>query len=95
MTLPGKHQGSTLMWTTEDRRPHRLANTSSKDALVQVHKRTQQNARERRPLTDALAQVSHKTLLVRAHNNFAVRQRTQTLFNVVNSIKLHLTAFNV
>ena len=29
---------------------------------------------------------------VRAHNNFADPQRTQTLFNVVNSIKLHLTA---
>ena len=32
-------------------------------ALAQVHERTQQNGRDRRLLTDALAQVPHKTPL--------------------------------
>jgi len=52
-------------------------------ALVLVNKQTQQNARELRPLMDALAQVPHKTplgtketltlasVLVRVHNNSA------------------------
>ena len=47
----------------EGLRLHRLTNATSKHALVQVHEQTQQNAREPRPLTNALAQVPHKTLL--------------------------------
>ena len=58
-----KHKGSTHMWTTEDHWLHRLTSTSSVHALVLVNKQTQQNARELRPLMDALAQVPHKTPL--------------------------------
>ena len=57
------HQGSTRMWTTEDRWLHRLTNASSKHALMQVHKQTQQNAREHRTLTDVQAQAPYKILL--------------------------------
>ena len=48
---------------TEDHWLHRLSNTSSKRPLAQLHEWKQQNARERRSLTNALAQVPHKTLL--------------------------------
>lgn len=92
------------MWTTEDHWLHRLTNASSKHALVQVHERAQQNAREHRPLTGALAQVPRKTPLgVKKHWRRQMHwdmcitipqtlMGTQTLF-VVNCIKLHLTAF--
>ena len=55
------------MWTTEDHGLHRFTNAGSKHALAQVHGRTQQNARERRPLTDALAKVPQKTPLGTGH----------------------------
>ena len=59
-----KHKGSMCMWTTEDHWLHRLTTASSKHALVvQVHERTQQNAKEHRPLPDALVPVPLKTLL--------------------------------
>ena len=51
-------------WTTEDCQLHRLTDASSKHALAQRQEQTQQNARECRPLTDALVQVLHKTPLV-------------------------------
>ena len=34
-------EGTTPMWTTEDRCLHRLTNASSKHALAQVHERSQ------------------------------------------------------
>ena len=58
-----KHKGSTCMWTTEDSWLHRLTNASSKHALAQMYEWAQQNAQECRPLTNALAQVPHRTLL--------------------------------
>ena len=42
---------------------HRVTNATAKHALVYVNERTQQNAREGRPLTDARVQVPHKTPL--------------------------------
>lgn len=44
----------------KNRRLHRPTNASSKHALVSRHERTQPNARERKPLMDAPAQVLHK-----------------------------------
>ena len=58
-----KHEGSISMWTREDHWLQRLTNASSKHALVQMHERTQQHARESRPLTEALAQIPNKTSL--------------------------------
>lgn len=40
--------------------PHKFTNTSSKPVLVQLHKRAQQKATDRRPLTDAPVKVPHK-----------------------------------
>lgn len=58
-----KHKGSICMGTTEDHWMHRVSNTSSKHVLAQLHEQKKQNAREYRSLTDALAQVPHKTVL--------------------------------
>ena len=73
----------------DNRRPltaQGFTNASSKHALAQVHERTQQKARERRPLMDALVQVPHQNTtghegmltlanaLARVHNNFADTQ---------------------
>ena len=100
-----KHEGSTHMWTTEDRWPHRLTNAGSMDALAHMHEQTMLNARERRPPLHALVQVPHKTTLnmkERWHGwmhwcvcitNPQTLEGTQLLF-VVNSVKLHLTALN-
>ena len=52
-----KNEGSTCRWTTKDRRLHRYTKVSLKYALAQVHKGTQQNAWEGRPLTDTQVPV--------------------------------------
>ena len=95
-----KHNGTTHMWITEDLWLHRLTNAgNSKHALAQMHARTQQNAGERRPLTNARAQVPHKTPLCtkeswhkRMHWHVCITI-PQTLF-VVNKRSLQLTPLN-
>ena len=94
-----KHDGPTALWTTEDCWLHRLINTSSKHALGQVHKWTLQNARESRPLTDALAQVPHKKLLGmkelwNRRRHWCVCKRILQTFFVVNKCSLLLTLLN-
>ena len=49
--------------------PHKFTNTSSRPVLMQLHKRAQQKASDRRPLTDAPVKVPYKKKILPAHRN--------------------------